>query len=260
MRSSHVDTNISCRCWTHGLMSYKSVFDQESGESVLTSLKFQSHACPCMSTSKSERAIPRSTCHGLGWEPIHLPGTRPHQGVCEFHNNKGQVSSRSHLLFVLSVLVTLGTSYLTFLFRMRTVRCCWHSDTLWNKTEQSIWLELPSTHCASGKEPTCQGGRREMWLWSLAEEDPPEEGLATHSSILAWRIPMDRGAWWAIVHRVPKNLTQLKQLHTHTHTHTHTRTSSTVFCAQSCPTLCSPEDCSLPGSSAHEIFQARILE
>ena len=30
--------------------------------------------------------------------------------------------------------------------------------------------------------------------------------------------------------------------------------------AQSCPTLCSPMDCSLPGSSVHRIFQARVLE
>ena len=30
--------------------------------------------------------------------------------------------------------------------------------------------------------------------------------------------------------------------------------------AQSCPTLCNPMDCSLPGSSAHEVFQARVLE
>ena len=30
--------------------------------------------------------------------------------------------------------------------------------------------------------------------------------------------------------------------------------------AQSCPTLSDPMDCSLPGSSAHEIFQARVLE
>ena len=36
--------------------------------------------------------------------------------------------------------------------------------------------------------------------------------MATHSSILAWRIPRDRGAWWATVHRVPKSQTQLKQL------------------------------------------------
>ena len=34
-----------------------------------------------------------------------------------------------------------------------------------------------------------------------------EEGIATHSSILAWRIPMDREAWWAIVHRVTKSWT-----------------------------------------------------
>ena len=31
---------------------------------------------------------------------------------------------------------------------------------------------------------------------------PLEKGMATHSSILAWRIPSDRGAWWAIVHGV----------------------------------------------------------
>ena len=36
-----------------------------------------------------------------------------------------------------------------------------------------------------------------MGVQSLGQEDPLEEGLATHSSILAWRTPMDRGAWWA---------------------------------------------------------------
>ena len=40
-------------------------------------------------------------------------------------------------------------------------------------------------------------------------EDPLEEGIATHSSILGWRIPMDRGAWWARDHAVVKNETQL---------------------------------------------------
>ena len=34
---------------------------------------------------------------------------------------------------------------------------------------------------------------------------PPEKGMATHSSILAWRIPMDRGAWRATVHSVTKS-------------------------------------------------------
>ena len=49
-------------------------------------------------------------------------------------------------------------------------------------------------------------------VWSLGLEDSLEEGLATHSSILAWRIPMDRGAWQATVHRVTKSQAQLNWL------------------------------------------------
>ena len=51
-------------------------------------------------------------------------------------------------------------------------------------------------------------------LQSPSQEDPLEEGMATHSSILAWRIPLDRGAWWATVHRVAKSRTRLKRLST----------------------------------------------
>ena len=40
----------------------------------------------------------------------------------------------------------------------------------------------------------------ETWVQSLGWEDPLEEGMATHSSILAWRIPMDRGARGATIH------------------------------------------------------------
>ena len=40
---------------------------------------------------------------------------------------------------------------------------------------------------------------RETRVRSLGWEDPLEEGMATHSSVLAWRIPMDRGTWWATV-------------------------------------------------------------
>ena len=43
---------------------------------------------------------------------------------------------------------------------------------------------------------------QETRVRSLGQEDPLEEGIATHSSILAWGIPMDRGALWATVHRV----------------------------------------------------------
>ena len=43
---------------------------------------------------------------------------------------------------------------------------------------------------------------QETQVQSLGWEDPLEKGMATHTSILAWRIPMDRGACWAIVHGV----------------------------------------------------------
>ena len=39
---------------------------------------------------------------------------------------------------------------------------------------------------------------QETWVRSLCWEDPLEEGMATHSSILAWTISMNRGAWQAI--------------------------------------------------------------
>ena len=45
----------------------------------------------------------------------------------------------------------------------------------------------------------------ESWVRSLGWEDPLEEGMTTHSGIPAWRIPMDRGAWWATVHGVTKS-------------------------------------------------------
>ena len=46
----------------------------------------------------------------------------------------------------------------------------------------------------------------EIWVRSLGWEDPLEEGMATHTSILAWRISMDREAWWATVYGVMKSL------------------------------------------------------
>ena len=52
------------------------------------------------------------------------------------------------------------------------------------------------------------------WVRSLGWEYPLEEGMATHSSILVWRIPMDRGAWRAAVHGVTE-LDLTEQLNTH---------------------------------------------
>ena len=48
-----------------------------------------------------------------------------------------------------------------------------------------------------------------MWVCSLGREDPLEEEMSTHSSILARRIPMDRGARQATVRGVTESQTQL---------------------------------------------------
>ena len=53
---------------------------------------------------------------------------------------------------------------------------------------------------------------------SLGWEDTLEEDMATHSRSFAWRIPMDRGVWWAAVHEVTELDTteQLRTQHRHT--------------------------------------------
>ena len=81
-------------------------------------------------------------------------------------------------------------------------------------TQRYIFIGFPGG--ANGKEPACQCRRYETWV-------PPslEEEMATYSSILACRIPMDRRAWQTTVYRVTKSQTQLNQLSMCIHTHTH---------------------------------------
>ena len=78
-------------------------------------------------------------------------------------------------------------------------------------TQSRTWLKrLSSSSSSSGKEPAyqCRRFKRcrfDPWVW--------KEGMATHSSILAWRIPMDKGAWQAIqcigLHRVGHDWNEL---------------------------------------------------
>ena len=59
---------------------------------------------------------------------------------------------------------------------------------------------------SDGKESACNVGD----LGSIPSwEDPLDEGMATHSSILAWRIPIDIGAWQAVAHGVAQSRTRL---------------------------------------------------
>ena len=111
-----------------------------------------------------------------------------------------------------------------------------------------------------------------MWVQGLGWEDPLEGGMATHSSILTWRIP------WAeepggLQSMGSQSQTRLKRLSSSSSGFTHRITfhihnnplckhacvSKSLQCPK-CSTLCNPMDCSPPSSSVHGIFQARILE
>ena len=102
--------------------------------------------------------------------------------------------------------------------------------------------------------------KQEMWAQSQGQEDPLEEEMATHSSILAWRIPWteepggvqymrsQRVTWLSVwTHKVCIMFNFIT-------------TTTTTKLLQSCPTLCDPMDCSLLGFSIYGILQARILE
>ena len=63
--------------------------------------------------------------------------------------------------------------------------------------------------------PTMQETR----VQSLGQEDLLEKEMATHSSILVWKNPMDGGAWWATVHGVAKSRTSLSLSFTYKRNH-----------------------------------------
>ena len=101
---------------------------------------------------------------------------------------------------------------------------------------------------------------QETPVWFLGGEDPLEKGSATHSNILgflwwlSWlRIGLHcrRAGFDPWVGKIPWRMERLP---------TPVCRSEMKRVAQSCPTLCDPVDSSLPASSVHGIFQARVLE
>ena len=115
---------------------------------------------------------------------------------------------------------------------------------------------------------------QEAWV------DPLEKGMATHSSILAWRIPwteepgrlQSAAAAKSLqscltlcnprdgIHQAPPSLGFSRQEHWSGLPFLLQCMKVKVSVAESSPTLCEPIDCSLPGSSVHGILQARMLE
>ena len=74
---------------------------------------------------------------------------------------------------------------------------------------------------ASGKEPAGQGWRQELQARSLGREDPLEEGMAAHSSLLAWRIPWTEEPGGLQTWGHEESDTTEATSHTHVHTTNH---------------------------------------
>ena len=77
---------------------------------------------------------------------------------------------------------------------------CW----LGQLNPSRIDMNFPGS--SAGKESACNAGDSSSFPGSGRS---PGGGHATHSNILAWRIPLDSGGWWATVHGVAKHWTQL---------------------------------------------------
>ena len=89
------------------------------------------------------------------------------------------------------------------------LHCRWILYSLSHQGSTRIleWVAYPFSRETS--QPRNQTATWETWVRSLGWEDPLEEGMATHSNILAWRIPMDRGAWRGTVHGVSNSRIRL---------------------------------------------------
>ena len=85
----------------------------------------------------------------------------------------------------------------------------------WGMIQKSLYL---SKGFPSGLAVKNLSSMLETQVGSLSLEDPLEEGMATHPSILVWRIPQTQKPGRATVHRVTKNGKQLKQLRRNAHT------------------------------------------
>ena len=110
---------------------------------------------------------------------------------------------------------------------------------------------------------------QEMRVRSLGWEDPLEEGMATHSSVIAWRIPwteepgelQSMGSQRVVVSKEKPR--QVPRFGISEGKHTGTPSKAAAAAAkllQSCPSLCDPIDGSPPGSPVPGILQARTLE
>ena len=142
-----------------------------------------------------------------GWFPLELTDL-----ISLLSNELSRVQHHSWKVSVLhcSAFFVVQLSYLYWTSRKTIALTKW---TLFGKVTSLLFntlsrfvMDFPDG--SDGKERICLL-MWETWVLSLGWEDPLEEGITTHSSIFAWRIPMDRGDWQATVHGVAKSWTWL---------------------------------------------------
>ena len=113
--------------------------------------------------------------------------------------------SSAHFVVVVANITVSGTDSDSHLGATRSLcflpgNGCWNEIVHFSYCLSALTVYKPTFQTSSGWS---------AWVWSLRWEDALEKRMATHSSILAWRIPMDRGAWQATVHGVAKSRTWL---------------------------------------------------
>ena len=136
--------------------------------------------------------------------------------------------------FYYIVLVYMSFSYTNFLLYWKCfpqvivlivtvlLRCNWPTYVIGH-----IWASQVAQWV---KNPSAMQETQEVWVWPLGQEDHLEKEMATQIPYFCLENPMDRGAWWATVHRVTKNRTQLMRLCTHVHIgHIHFLSSDTCI-------------------------------
>ena len=153
----------------------------------------------------------------------------------------------------------------------------------WRRKWQPTPVFLPGESQGRGTLVGCR-------LWGHTELDTTErlpfhfslscigEGNGNPLQCSCLENPRDGGAWWAAVYGVAQSRTRLKRFSSSSSSSKHTqrgfpggasgkepacqcrKVKNESEVAQSCPILSDPMDCSLPGSSTHGIFQARVLE
>ena len=155
--------------------------------------------------------------------PAHsaCKGTVPQSGVLE---SQGLHSTDYLLTNILGTAIVNSVQFSSVQFSCSVV-----SDSLRPHESQHTRPPCPShfPNGASGKELVCQRRRYEMGVQSVDQEDPAEEGKATHSGILAWRITWTEecGGLQTMESQTVRD-DWVTNTHTHTHTHTHTGGSS----------------------------------